>query len=91
MKQKEEIKALEVVENNMRKTIVIVGAEITANKDDVFESLNNDVDLIEGINQFAKDLKKNNIEIFVQQDNILVTEKGYYIAVFPEDVKRVEE
>ena len=75
----------------MRKTVIIVGAEITANKDEVFAALNNNVDLIEGINQFAKDLKKNDIEIFVQQDNILVTEKGYYIAIFPEDIKKVVE
>ncbi len=75
----------------MKKTVIIVGAEISTNKDDVFESLNNNSDLIEGINQFAKDLKKNNIEIFKQQDNILVTEKGYYIAVFPEDIRKVEE
>jgi len=42
----------------------------------VFKSLKNETDLVGSINEFAEELKNNNVEIFEQKNNILITEKG---------------
>jgi len=67
------------------------GAELSSKKENVFKSLNNDINLINAINKFKDDLKRNNIEIFEEKDNILITENGYYLAIFPEAIKEVIE
>jgi hypothetical protein len=73
----------------MEKEIVIIGTDLTAKKENVFKALKNDVDLINSINEFAIKLKNDNIEIFEQKDNILITEKGYYLAVYPENINPI--
>ena len=42
--------------------------------------------LIEDIDLYAKRLKSDNIEIFERHDNILVTEDGYILAVFANEI-----
>ena len=70
----------------MIKKTIIISTDLTAKKENVFKALKNDVDLINAINEYAFKLKNNNIEIWEQKDNILVTENGYYLAVYPEDI-----
>lgn len=70
----------------MAKDTVIISTDLNAKKENVLKAQKNDADLINAINEFAFELKKNNIEIFEQRDNILITENGYILAVYPEDI-----
>ena len=69
------------------KNVVIIKNELKSKKENVFKSLSNDLRLIDSINEFALKLKKDNIEIFEQEKNILITENGYYLAVFVENIE----
>lgn len=75
----------------MKNDIVICCAKLSEKKEDVFNALKNDTILINAINGYKSELKKNNIEIFQQENNILITEDGYYIAVYAKELKKVKE
>lgn len=71
------------------KEIIILKSELKSKKENVFKSLNNNLLLVNSINEFKIKLKNNGIEIFEQNENILITEDGYYLAVFKESIKSV--
>jgi len=70
----------------MEKPTVIISTELSSKRENVFKAVNNDIDLVNAINLFKENLKNNNIEVWEQKDNILVTENGYYLAVYPENI-----
>lgn len=82
------------MQNQMKKLpdIYIIHAELSANKEDIYSAgLIDDEELITSINEYKKDLDEENVEIFKQDKNILITENGYYIAVYETDLsKRVD-
>jgi len=73
----------------MEKSTIIISTDLSSKKENVFKGANNDIDLVNAIDLFKEKLKNNNIEVWEQKDNILVTENGYYLAVYPEDINPV--
>jgi hypothetical protein len=78
----------DTLENSISNDIVIFKTPIYINKYDIINFANrNDNKLINEIKLYKEYLKKNkNIETFYYQDNIIITEKGYYIALWRNDV-----
>lgn len=75
----------------MNNDIIICCTKLSEKKEDVFSALKNDIVLINAINEYKNELKKNNIEIFQQESNILITEDGYYIAFYVKDIKSIKK
>jgi hypothetical protein len=73
----------------MEKTTIIINTPLSSKKENVFKGANNDIDLVNAIDTFKEKLKNNNIEVWEQKDNILVTENGYYLAVYPENINPI--
>lgn len=71
--------------------ILIVNTSISNKKEDVFKALKNDQILIDSINEYKDKLIDENVEIFHEKNNILITENGYFLAVFVGDVFPMEE
>lgn len=70
------------------KTIVITGCPISTNKDEVFAMCQNDAELIDAIKNTSEKLKATEgIETFIQKDNIIATDSGYYCAFYEEDLR----
>ena len=70
----------------MENSIIIISTDLSAKKENVFKAANTDVDLVNAITSYKEELKNNNVEVWEQKDNIIVTEKGYYLAVYPENI-----
>jgi len=64
---------------------------LTSEKEYVFKSLENDEYLISLINSHKEKLYERNIEIFHQENNILITEEGYYVAVYTKNLRSINE
>ena len=73
----------------MKDKIIIVSCELKNAKDDILIEKNDDPVLIRAINEFSNGLKKNNIEIWEQHDNIIIAEDGYYLAIYPDRIKEI--
>ena len=73
--------------------VVVLEFEIKEKKENIFLMRNGDELLKKVINEFERDLlieKNNNIDIFCKEDNILVTELGYHVAMFEDEVNYVK-
>jgi hypothetical protein len=66
--------------------IIITTCPISTNKDEVFAMCKNDTKLIEAIKIQSVRLKDEGIETFIQKDNIIATDNGYYCAFYEEDL-----
>lgn len=66
--------------------VVIVSAELASKLENVLKSRSDDGMLVETMDEYVEKFKSENVEIFERYDNILVTERGYYIAVFESDL-----
>lgn len=73
----------------MKKDVIIVSTDLSAKKDDVFKSLDDSIELCDAISEYAEKLKETDVDIWEQKDNILITELGYYLAIFPNVIKEV--
>ena len=73
----------------MKEKIIILSCELKNKKDSILIEKNDDPALIRAINEFSKALKKNNIEIWEQHDNIIIAEDGYYLAIYPDRIKEI--
>jgi hypothetical protein len=72
--------------------ILILNTELSTKKEDILKhGVREDIDLINEINKFKKELQSKNIEIFEQIKNILITEEGYYLAVYEFDINKIDE
>lgn len=67
--------------------VIIVSAELSSKLKNVLKSRSTNEMLVETMDEYVKKFKEENIEIFERYDNILVTEKGYYLSVFESDLK----
>lgn len=73
----------------MKDKIIIISCELKHAKNHILVERNDDPALIRAMNEFSKGLKKNNIEIWEQHDNIIIAEDGYYLAIYPDRIKEV--
>jgi hypothetical protein len=70
--------------------IIKIGLEIK--KEQVFLALQYSDDILIGaMDDFAAGILSNNVEIFHREKNIIITENGYYISVYPRDLTEVKE
>jgi len=69
--------------------IIIVSTGLDSKYENVIKSLSDDKYLIENINKYRKVLESDNIDIFKQENNILVTEKGYFLAIYEKAIECV--
>lgn len=67
--------------------IGIISFDIKNNKDEILKTAQDDLQLIKAINSYKSKLTDQNIEIFHQEKNILITDDGYYCAVYEKDIK----
>ena len=51
-----------------------------------FAMCQHDTELIDAIKNTSDKLKTEGIETFIQKDNIIATDKGYYCAFYEEDL-----
>lgn len=68
-------------------SVVIVSADLSSKLKNVLKSRSTNKMLVETMDEYVEEFKKDNIEVFERYDNILVTEKGYYLSVFESDLK----
>lgn len=73
----------------MKDKIIILSCELKNTKDEILIEKNDDPVLIRAIDEFGNGLKKNNIEIWEQHDNIIIAEDSYYLAIYPDRIKEV--
>lgn len=71
--------------------IYIVHCSLEVKRDDVFLALKDDKELLIAIENYVKKLNSENIEIFEKEKNILITENGYYCAIWENDIKEKVE
>jgi hypothetical protein len=70
--------------------IIKIGLEVA--KDMIFLATKySDDTLIQAMDSFINELKGKNVEIFLREKNIIITENGYYISVYPKDLVEVKE
>lgn len=77
----EELKAYDL--NNK---IIISTIPLSVDKSEVLKMASNEESLVQAIKNYAEELQSNKIEIFHSQFNILITEKGYYLAFYEKDL-----
>lgn len=66
--------------------VVITSLPLSVNKNEVFTMAKKDKILSESIISFSKILARDGIETFHRDQNIIVTEKAYYMAFFESDL-----
>jgi hypothetical protein len=69
-------------------SIVIITYPISDDKDRIFATSNCDPMLVREIRDYKDKLAKDKIETFMHLDNIIVTEKGYYCAIWESSLKK---
>lgn len=70
----------------MSNQMCICECGLDEDRDSVFNGKNSNKSLVDYANEYRQKLELDNIEIFEQVDNILITEKGYYVALFSNDL-----
>ena len=69
----------------MMKLVLKLSGALSIPKDEIMKMQNKDPLLLQAIELYKKELFDENIEVFEEIDNILITEKGYYCMGFLED------
>ena len=72
-------------------SIVICQLPLSVKPEIAFRDTAHDRVLIGGIVDYRKQLERENIEVFKRVDNVIATEKGYYIAFYEKDINISEE
>lgn len=70
--------------------ILIIQLPIDTGNDVAFSMVLDDRLLIDNICRFADELRKNNIEVFKREKNVIATEQGFYFAIYEDVVAAVE-
>jgi len=70
--------------------VAIVNILLSESKETVFNTVCDDEVLSMAIDSLLDDLYSKNIEVFFRDRNIVITENGYYVAVYPKDLIKVE-
>ena len=65
--------------------IIILGCGLEIKEEIVFKNVKDDSILIDAINKYESELD-NNIDVFNKKQNIIVTENGYFLAVYKKDI-----
>lgn len=71
--------------------ILIISCPLSIKKEVVYSALKDDELLINEIIKFSDYKANNGVETFKQRLNMIVTEEGYYLAVYEDDVVEVED
>lgn len=66
----------------MEDDIIITHLHISSNRNRVFLTAMNDKKLIAKIEEKIKECNEKDIEVWEQKYNIIITEKGYYAAIY---------
>jgi hypothetical protein len=72
------------LKKNIRR-IVLTELPLTKNKDEVFGIANKDKGLVQAIVKYRKELVGKGVEVWERKENILVTELGYFFAMYADD------
>ena len=75
----------------MNKQCVICICGLQNDKEKVLSASTKDPDLIAFVTEYRKTLDRKKVEIFLQKDNILVAEDGYYIALYASEFKKIAD
>ncbi len=67
--------------------ISIVTAPLKIPREDIFDCAIRDHVLSDYICQFRKKLEKEGVEVFARKENIIATERGYYSAMYTDDIR----
>lgn len=78
------------MEHILDNTIVIVSCPLSMDKNKVFKLSEDNKELIDAINAYSKEIRINdNVETFATYNNIIITENGYNIAIYGNDIKTI--
>ena len=69
--------------------ILIVSTGLDSKYENVIKSVSDDKYLVQIINDYRKMLEGNDVDIFKQVDNILVTENGYFLAIYKDVIDKI--
>ena len=71
--------------------ISVIEVPLNQNKESVSGLYREHRQLVESICMYRKDLEKRGIEIFERWGNIIATEKAYFIALFDEELRQMQD
>ena len=69
--------------------IVVVCIELSTPLEDILSMCRKDEDLLELIQDHKEFLIKEDIEIFEERDNLLITEIGYYMSFYDTEIEKL--
>lgn len=72
------------------KIISITTMPLTVPSEEAFDCAVRDRVLIDSICKYADLLRKEGVEVFKRVDNVIATEKGYFLAWYDEDLRNME-
>lgn len=70
--------------------ISILAFPLSTPKEKIFGTAIRDRKLINSICEYSKTLRGENIEVFERKENSIATEKGYFVALYEEDIRSRE-
>lgn len=73
------------------RNIVLTSMSISADRDKVFSMAKHDKILISKIIHKANEFRKDNIEVFARRFNCIATEKGYFFAMYEDEIEKVDQ
>jgi hypothetical protein len=70
--------------------ILIIQLPIDTGNEIAFSMALDDRLLIDNICRYADDLRKQDVEVFKREKNVIATERGFYFAIYEDVVSAVE-
>lgn len=71
--------------------IIITHCPLNIEKDQVLAMAHDDPELINEIKKISKEKESQHVETFMQYQNIIATEEGYYFAFWDYQLEHAEE
>lgn len=72
------------------KSIAITTMPVSVPAEEAFDCAIKDRDLIDSICKYSDKLRGEGVEVFKRVDNVIATEKGYFVAWYEEDLRMME-
>lgn len=67
--------------------IIITHCPLNSIPEDIFKMAKDDAKLVKAIQEYGDRLKERDVEIFENRQNIIVTDKGFYLAFYESDLE----